>query len=321
MFQTSLKISLSPRDIRFLGSILPHQLHFWHDMVDEVLLVLDLHGYNSAEDQINIQHVYSLVNVLSQQFNKIKIIEVDYSAKSKLEISKAYFSGKDIPAKTHRYGPYFSYFFGLYHTKHDYVLNIDSDILFGGDNRQWIQEAISLLKEDNIITCSPHPGPPRSDGKLIRQQGKIDDSPLRKIFFNTISTRIFFLHKPSFQKKICPIPVKIAKWPLLIRSIIRKMPVYQLPEDTISEIMQRKKLVRVDFLGTKEGIWSLHPPYRNEDFFLKLPNIIKRIEQNDLPEEQLGDYDLNHSMVDWSDAIEKIKSNSVKLRLIKAFRR
>ena len=315
MSKTSLKISLSPRDIRLVEYLLPHQLKFWHEMVDEVLLVLDLHGYNSPGEQPDIQKIHSLIDSFRSQFPKTRLLHVDYSLKSRKEISKAYFKGKDVPAKTHRYGPYYSYFFGIYHTTHDYVLNIDCDIFFGGFNPSWLQEAIALLKNPDIITCSPHPGPPPADGRLLRQEGKTDNSELRKIIFNTISTRIFFIHKPSFQERVCPIPIKLAKWPLLIRALIRKKPLYELPEDTISDIMKSKGLKRIDFLGTNKGIWTLHPPYRNEEFYHKLPEIIERIENNNLPEEQRGDYDLNHSMIDWSDAIKIIKNNSLKRKL------
>lgn len=320
MNKASLKISLSPRDLRLLYHVLPHQINYWNDSIDEILLVLDLHGYNLKEDQENIQKIYNLVETLSSTFQKIRMIEVDYSLESEKLISNAYFGGKHIPAKTHRYGPYFSYFFGIYHTKNDFVLNIDSDIFFGGYNPEWIEQAIELIQnKKNIITCSPHPGPPREDGKLRRQVGETDKSELKKIIFNSMSSRVFFINKLDFQERICPIPIKLAKWPLLIRAILRGKPIYELPEDTISDLMRRKKLKRVDFLGSSNGVWTLHPPYRNEEFYAKLPSIIRMIENDNIPLEQRGDYDLNDSMVDWEDARELIKNASIKKKLFNLF--
>lgn len=317
---TSLKISLSPRDNKILSQMLPHQLKFWHETVDEVLLVMDLHGYDTQDNQNDIKIIYDLINELEIIYFKIRLLIVDYSNEAKRQVSKKYFGGKKIPLKTHRYGPYYSYFFGIYHTKYDNVLNIDSDILFGGNNPLWIEEAIMLMKNKQIITCSPHPGPPREDGILKRQNGCIDQSVLRKISFDSMSTRIFFIKKTSFIREICPIPIKIANFSTVIRSIIRWKPIYELPEDTISRIMQRKNLKRIDFLGSNNGIWTLHPPYRNEEFYKILPNIIQNIENGEYPENQKGDYDINDSMINWSDAIMNIREGSIKKKISKFFK-
>lgn len=314
--KTSLKISLSPRDARIAEHMLSHQVRFWQSLVDEILLVLDLHGYDSEKDQGNIKTIKKIVSSLSSQSPKINLLEVDYSPESRRTISQAYFGGRSIPLKTHRYGPFYSYFYGIYYTKYDYVLSIDSDIFFGGYNPSWVEEAISLLDKKDVITCSPHPGRPRDDGKLVRQSGEIDQSPLRKVTFETMSTRIFFIHKPTFTKKLCPLPVRIAKWSLVWRALIRNRPIYELPEDTISHLMTINGLKRIDFLGTHTGIWSIHPPYRNEEFYSKLPEIVKKIEDDKLPEEQKGDYDLNSSMVDWTDAKEEIKQASFKRKIL-----
>ena len=47
-------------------------------------------------------------------------------------------------------------------------------------------------------------------------------------------------------------------------------------------------------------MWSIHPPYRNAIFYERLPLLIKNIEQGEVPDGQLGDHDMNDSMVDWS---------------------
>jgi hypothetical protein len=83
--------------------------------------------------------------------------------------------------------------------------------------------------------------------------------------------------------------------------------------------MRVKNLKRVDFLGTGEGLWSLHPPFRNESFFEKLPELINRVESNNIPEEQRGDYDINDSMINWDDAREEIRNASLKKKFWKLF--
>jgi hypothetical protein len=49
-------------------------------------------------------------------------------------------------------------------------------------------------------------------------------------------------------------------------------------------------------------MWSLHPPYRSETFYTLLPELIARVEAGDVPVAQRGDFDVNDSMIDWSDA-------------------
>jgi hypothetical protein len=317
----TLKISFSPRDHRYIKHLLPHQLKVWYNQVNEVLIVFDLHGYNTVYYQHIIKDIELFINTLSTQYPAIRLLKVDYSRQSKKIISKAYFNSKRVPVKTHRYGPYYAYFYGIYHAKYDYVLNTDCDMFFGGNNSAWIKQAIKLMQADeSVITCSPHPGPPRKDGKLKRQTGQSDNSPLKKIIFKSISTRIFFIYKPSFIQKICPLPVKIAKWPLLYRAILRGKPIYALPEDVMTDIMMKKQLKRIDFLGSDTGLWSLHPPYRNEQFFDDLEKLVYNIENNKIPDEQLGDYDINDSMINWDDARMQIKNASMKLKISRFFK-
>jgi hypothetical protein len=317
MNSASLKISLSPRDHQFIKHLLPHQLKIWHQQVQEILIVLDLHGYDSGIYQPIISDLTSFIHDLSAQYPAIRLLEVDYADAAKLKISKAYFNSRAVPEKTHRYGPYYAYFYGLCHTKYDYVLNLDCDIFFGGDNQSWITQAIQVLQTENdVITCSPLPGPPRSDGKLISQPGQIDQSNLRKVYFDSFSTRLFFIHKPTFIRQVCPIPIKVAEWKPLLRALLRRKPVYALPEDVITQIMQKKRLKRADFLGTGDGIWSLHPSYRNEEFFQKLPVLIDQIENNKVPDAQRGDHDINDSMVNWDDAREEITNASIKRKFL-----
>ena len=320
MNNASLKISVSPRDHRFIKHLLPHQLKVWHRQVKEILIVFDLHGYDAKQYQQIITDFKLFINKLSLQFPNIRLITVDYSAKAKKEISDAYFGFRNVPEKTHRYGPYYSYFYGLYHTRYDYVLNLDCDIFFGGDNPNWVKEAMQLLSTDKrVITCSPLPGPPRPDGVLTTQSGTVDRSELKKVIFDSFSTRLFFIDKKSFINAFCPLPIKIAAFPLLVKALLRKKPVYALPEDVLTDIMRSKNLIRVDFLGGGNGMWSLHPPYRNESFYEELPSLIKRIENNDIPDEQRGDYDINDSMINWEDARQQIRQASIKLKFLRLF--
>lgn len=82
-------------------------------------------------------------------------------------VSTMFFGGRSIPAKDFRGGPFYSYFFGLYSAKHNYVFHLNSDLMFGGGSSTWLAEAIKLLMErPDILVCTPLPGSPTADGQL-----------------------------------------------------------------------------------------------------------------------------------------------------------
>ena len=56
-------------------------------------------------------------------------------------------------------------------------------------------------------------------------------------------------------------------------------------------------------------MWSLHPPYRSENFYQQLPELIQKIETGNIPEAQRGHHDLNESLVDWTSARAALKQN------------
>jgi hypothetical protein len=80
--------------------------------------------------------------------------------------------------------------------------------------------------------------------------------------------------------------------------------------------MRARGLVRREFLGTAPGMWSLHPPYRSEDFYRRLPELVRRVEAGDMPEAQTGDHDVNASLVDWSEALAALANNRWWKRLL-----
>src|SRR5690606_28406386 len=72
-------------------------------------------------------------------------------------------------------------------------------------------------------------------------------------------------------------------------------------ETVLSRNMQRLGCWRADMLGNGAGMWTLHPPYRSPAFYHTLPELIDRIERDDVPDRQRGHYDINDSMIDWSE--------------------
>jgi hypothetical protein len=88
-------------------------------------------------------------------------------------------------------------------------------------------------------------------------------------------------------------------------------------EEILTAAMMQKGFCRIDLLGSGEGMYSLHPPYRSERFYRELPNLIARINAGHIPDAQRGDYDVNSSMIDWTDAL---RQKTVGRRIIRAGR-
>jgi hypothetical protein len=305
-----LQINLAPNDYAHAVHILPRQLKALADQVDEIVLTLDSRqskgrfGQNWEE---NLIHIRSLIEQVKNENNKIRLEVVDYSPAAAETVARYFFGQSFIPAKDYRGGPFYAYFYGLHSCRSDYILHLDSDMLLGGLSQTWIAEAIALLETNqDILICSPLPGPPHPDQVLIDQP-----DPVRienySFVFRVMSTRIFMINKTAFQKN--KIQLKRPAPSNILKALIKGQPPYALPEQLIGDYMAKYALKRVDFLGKAAGLWSLHPPYRTSGFYEHLPEIIKRVERNDLPEGQLGFYDLTDEVCDWTEARERLRNN------------
>jgi hypothetical protein len=303
----TLQISLAPTDFPHARHILPHQLRQWAAQVDEILLVVDLHrsqGSRFAQAWTERRPLLEqLIADCCAQYNHARTVDVDYAPAAATRVATAFFGGHPVPTKDLRGGPFYSYFFALAAARHDLVLHADSDILFGGGSPHWIAEAQALLAADaNVLVCSPLPGPPTADGRLVSQRAERYPAPFPAYRFAHVSTRIFALDRARFAARIGALRASRPNLRGRLRSALQGMPAYDLPENILSRAMQTRGLSRVDFLGSAPGMWSLHPPHRSALFYEQLPSVIARVEAGDVPDAQRGCYDINDSLVDWSSA-------------------
>jgi hypothetical protein len=317
----TLQINLSPSDWLYARYTLPHQLRQFAHQVDEILLTLDLHrsaGRFAEGWEERLPKIKSLIEECCNQYPHAHSKEVDYSPEIVKNVSSMFFGGSTIPPKDFRGGPFYSYFFGLYTAKYNYIFHLDSDLMFGGGSSTWIAEAIKLLSEQsNIITCGPLPGPPTADGRLRSQLAQPQPHDSLAYRFSHLSTRYFLLDTERFGSIIKKLPLKYASIRSIIKALVEGNYPYKLPEEIFSEAMEEKSLIRVEFLGHPPGMWSLHPPYRCQNFYDSLPELIEKVESGNIPELQRGDHDVNDSLVDWSSAKAALKQNRWWKRLVK----
>ena len=298
----TLQISLAPSDHRLARHILPHQIRTWRGQVEEILLTIDLHR-SAGRFADDWEEGRDNILVLARSVDGARIVEVDYGAPAAAAVAREFFGGQRVPAKDHRGGPYYSYFFGLHAASHPHVLHCDADMMFGGGSATWLAEACALLhKEPDVFVTAPLPGPPAPDGRLTELRGERLAGPSLAYAFHEMSSRAYLIDRSRFQTRIGALRPALAPLRGSLLALLEGNAPRELPERLLTRAMARHGLRRVDFLGAAPGMWTLHPPYRCADFYLKLPELVRLVEAGDMPAAQLGLHDVGDSLVDWSEA-------------------
>jgi hypothetical protein len=312
----TLQINVAPVDFPHAEQILSHQLRQWGEQVDEVIFTLDLHrspgkyGHNWEERKPKLDAV---LRKLCARWSTARIVQVDYSDGMRREVSERFFGRSNIPVKDCFGAPFYAYFHGLHSARNAYVLHMDSDMLFGGGSQKWIVEAVELLRErPDVLVTGPLPGPPTSDGTLPSRviarhektqmygsAGATEPYSSLAYRFTHMSTRLFLIDLKRFASRVDRLELTRPRWRTYPKA--EGHPRYLPAETAISRALSERSLLRIDLLGDPPGMWTVHPPGRSETFYRELPRLIERIEAGDIPAAQLGDYEVNDSLVDWSD--------------------
>lgn len=309
----TLQINLAPTDLPWAKHIVPHQLRVWANQVDEILLVLDKHrsrGRYSACWHERLPGMLALLDEICDTYPHARTVDVDYSPEVAAHLADTYFGGTPLPPKDCSGGPFYSFIYGLEAPKYRYVFHTDSDMMYGGGSPTWIAEAVELLqRRPEVIVCSPHPGPPAPDGRLIGLNSPaMEPEPHTSVAYRTshLTWRLFLLDRKRLATAMREMPLLRPPLGWILKAKADGNPPVWAAEGCFSQAMVDRGLIRIDFLGNEPGMWSLHPPRRSELFLQRLPESIDAVERGDVPEGQLGDYDMNDSMIDWSSARKTI---------------
>jgi len=302
-------------DVRHIEFLLPHQIRTWGPMVDRFVVTIDTHQTRSGRYRVgnfesSLERLRQLIHEARRTYPQLQVIDVDYSDATRRDVARYFFNLDSIPIKAWDGGPFYSYFFGLYVANAQYVMHFDGDMMFGGGSKTWMQNAIACMEErPDVFITAPFPGPPRDDGAIFGHDGAVGGTHARETLpqlayrHMAVSTRAFMIDLNRFKSKVGTFPLlrPSAKQRLKSR-LLGHAPEALEAEIALSRSMRRLGLYRIDLLGSPPGLWSLHPPYRSEEFYRRLPELIRAVEQGDVPPQQRGHYDLNDSMIDWSEA-------------------
>jgi len=315
LYNKALQINIYPLDFPHLRSTLKHQIKVWSEQVDSISVTLDIRRsvagrYRSDQYDDLLDKTRTLLAELCQDEPKLIVSEVDYSSEMRESVAALFFNEKFVPDKAWDGGPYYSYFFGLRAASARYVFHIDGDMLFGGGSQSWMNEAIHFFSENpDVLFIAPLAGPPLPGGRSESHR-LLDGNLAQKLNhtslaleFDHVSTRVFLIDMERFIQHVVFVDA-------IEIGLLRKLKAFLLghprlaleAESVLSITMQNRKMCRVDIYGETPGMWSLHPPFRSEEYYANLPKIIGRIESGEIPEGQLGDHNLNDSFIDWSSA-------------------
>jgi hypothetical protein len=337
---TAAQISTFPMDVRHFEYLLPHQIRAWGSSVDRIVVTIDTHRsragrYRGSNFDESLEKLRRLVNDARKNYPQLQVADVDYSEATQRAVARYFFDREAIPPKAWDSGYFYPLFYGLYVANAQYVMHFDGDMMFGGGSTTWMQEAIACMEQrSDVLVVEPFPGPPRADGRIVGHENiydlkglkyrredmpqREDDMPQPAYRFNHVSSRAFVIDVNRFEDKLGKLPWVPAN-PLqkLKARILGNPPEVIAAEDLLTKTLQRFDLYRIDMLGSPPGMWSLHPPYRSEEFYRRLPEIIRAVETGDVPEGQRGHYDLNDSIIDWTSARAANQRHRRYMRMIR----
>ncbi|PHP65122.1 capsular biosynthesis protein [Zhengella mangrovi] len=311
----TMQINTYPLDLPHFPVSLAHQLRTFAGQVDRVIVSVDVRppqsgrykGDTKGERFVrSLEAMRALYPVFEMQHNNLSFVEVDYSPAAKADVAGYFFGRDDIPDKAWDGGPFYCYFHGLRAAGPGYVLHMDADMLFGGQSQAWIAEAVDLLRQrEDLLFVSPLAGPPHPEGLKgahanathAYRRETVDGRPAWR--FNSVSTRIFLMDMARFESRIGHLALERPSKSQRLRAFLLGNPPQALSaEMVLSNTLKAHGMGNMHFLGSAEGMYSLHPPFHFEAFHKALPDLVARIERGEIPEGQRGDYDLNPSMVD-----------------------
>lgn len=323
------QLNIHPNDIALVPHLLPHQIRMWAPQVDRIHVTLDTHGsvaghYRAVGMGEKLASMRALLDSLMADEPKLRVDEVDGSPEARREVAQAFFGRDDVPLKAWHGGPFYAYLYGLHRADADVIVHFDGDMLFGGGDPGWLDEATGVLRRTpDTLFVGPLPGPPLPDGALIGhgvhwrgvRHEPVDGLPYPAHRFDTVSTRIMVLAPALLRERLGgPIPWRRPDLRRRVHARLLGNPPDTLNlERSLSVTMRERGLGRIDMLGSGDGMWSLHPPYRSAEFVARLPEFVDRVERGDVPDGQRGRYDLGEPWIDWSEA-RRLKSRPVRWR-------
>jgi hypothetical protein len=302
-----LHISTYPGDFPFLKQFLIHKIKFWGRYIQRIVVSIDAKPAQSgryAVDSLGKEAGFGKYEqkLLSDMYPSISFRLVDYSTKKSIAVSRRFFGVDDMPMKAWDNGPIYIYLEPILDVDERFYLHCDADMLFGGSATCWIEEAIRLFEANpNIAFISPLPGPPHPSNLIFKHEFLSDIPANVRPFgtdshafqFDTMSTRVFMMDRGRVLDRLMPLKIcQPSSKQRLQAKIFGHDPRARALEEMVSLAMHAEGMFRVDFLGSGQGAWTLHPAFRGDAFTTNVDRLIEAVETGSMVEAQFGHYDV-----------------------------
>jgi len=291
----TMQIAVSDRDYAYALYVLPHQMRVLGKFSADVLI-----SVNRFEPPKNPELLDGLLNEISSQHRNVRIEEVEYSTEARNWVSETFFGGKDYPLFDFKGIPIHAILEPLRKGRYKYFFRLDGDMMLGGTG-PWFHEAIEVLKSDpKIMAINPLAGP-RNHGPY--HSGGVEyQIPLGEAFrVDLFTTRTLLVQLESFFKamdSLDELPPKRLTDRLFTR--VAGYPMVDHLEILFQQRMIDMNSFRVDLGGTG-NLWTLHPRFKTSQYVQNIADIIDKVESSNLPQEQIGHYDLHKSVFNQTD--------------------
>lgn len=301
----SLWILVARTDIPFMMQTIPHIIKMSNFPFQEKVLAIDTAPLSG--DKIMRPGIGSMENLRNncQQLLELgiidKIVDINYHKSYQNRVYLKHFGSLINQSHNYKGYPILGTIFTIEECISDYIVHFDSDMLmYQKTDFSWIKESMKLMdKYPDIISMRPLTGPPKNDGELYQQyEYKKDVDGVFK--FKFFGSRVYLINKKRFDQ-LLPLPII---WHDYKNKFLHKLPNnlqtfinYFTGKGKLDswEIMVSQQLEKTNYYRgvlANNNAWTLHPKDRNPEFIKVLPNIIKRIENGEFPNQQAGHYDL-----------------------------
>lgn len=273
----SFTINVCNSDAPYLEQTLRHMMRALNFPFKERLVVYDP-GRQEGKYASRIQGSQNAIEQILDRLLEEKLIDrvdvVPWTDDEQNRILRKYFGDKQIDLKDFSGAPIYQYLYALDACTGDYILHVDSDMLFYRQGEHsWIEDGLALLKrEKNVVVTTPQGGPPQARNWFERLTGRsFEPAPTTAWHRATFtSTRYFLMDVARFTACL---PLEQAK------------PGEPL-ENSLSHTFNLRGYDRWSMNGYTH--WAIHPWKHDENYIRYLDDLIWAIENGIYPFRRTG---------------------------------
>jgi hypothetical protein len=272
----SLTLNVCQTDSPYIEKSLRHIVRSLNYPFVERLVALDTSASSGAFQQRGRKKELDLPQLLSDLKTE-KLLDrfdvVPWTAEDQLRISQKFYGEENLDPKCNRGTAVYQYLFALDQCRGEYVLHVDSDMLFSiSEEESWIDEGIELLQKRPEVAFVTLSHPPRAEGFLEFVAGKpLTRKQERWSFGQGVSTRLFLVDRKKMETSLLP--------------LVKKTDGERL-EQSFTNTLGARGFYQATLFSEKS--WAIHPKPHNANYVKYLDSLIWAVENHVYPFRRFG---------------------------------